>query len=139
MPTERQVADLEKKLGVPLPANYRRFVLEFNGGFFNEPEIVPRVEGCPVDGLTSLNGIGAKLQFAELGSDTCIFDDNEPVQVLPIGYTLMGNLLFTAIDPIDDLPGWIGLKIAWRDQSYWLADNIEDFFEMLREHKRSTQ
>ena len=35
------------QLGVRLPDDYRGFVLKFNGGYFNKPEITPVGEGCP--------------------------------------------------------------------------------------------
>ncbi len=132
LPREWQVAELERRIGVPLPADYRRFLLEFNGGFFREPQIVPPEDGCPLDRLTFMNGIGATHPVAELGSkdDLALFDDNDPPQILPIGYTIMGNLLFLITCSEDN--GQIGLKKAFSDQSFFLADGIEEFFGLLR-------
>ena len=64
-----------------------------------------------------------------------MFDDNDPVRILPIGYTVMGNLLYMVVDPNDEMPGWIGLKLAFRDQSFWLADDINAFFALLCERQ----
>jgi hypothetical protein len=63
--------------------------------------------------------------------DLALFNENDPPQILPIGYTLMGNLIFLITHPEDQ--GVIGLKKASSDQSYFLAAGIEAFFDLLRE------
>jgi len=133
LPNEAQVSDLEKRIGVRLPPDYRRFILEYNGGYFREAEITPAIEGCPVNGLDFMGGIGASHRSAELASQRslALFDDNDPPQILPIGYTLMGNLIFLVTHPEDN--GTIGLKIAFTDQSFHLAKSIEAFFGLLHE------
>jgi hypothetical protein len=59
LPSQPQLSELERRLGVVLPDDYRQFILEFNGGYFKEPEITPIGEGCPQDTLEILFGIGA--------------------------------------------------------------------------------
>jgi len=59
LPSEAQVAELEQRIGVRLPDEYRSFILEFNGGYFKCPEITPVGEGCPLETLEILFGIGA--------------------------------------------------------------------------------
>ena len=132
-PSESQVANLERRIGVALPDDYRQFLREYNGGFFREPRIVPIVDGCPFDRLTRLSGIGASHPSAELASETdlSLFDDNDPPQILPIGYTLMGNLILLITHPEDN--GCILLKKAFSDESFFLADGIEELFGQLRE------
>jgi hypothetical protein len=134
LPSEKQVADLELRLGIVLPGDYREFLLRFNGGYFFEPRIVPPVEGCPSDCLDVLAGIGATDPSAELGSpdgfSPDIFDDNEPPQILPIGYTLMGSLIFLITHADDN--GWVGLKKADSDDSFLIGKTIEEFFDRLR-------
>src|SRR3954468_6307138 len=68
LPTEEQVAALEGRIGISFPEHYRQFVLNYNGGWFTEPQIVPPTKGCPVDRLTVLDGIGASHPSAELAS-----------------------------------------------------------------------
>ncbi len=133
LPTEQQVVNLERRIRVELPVDYRQFILEFNGGYFTEPEIVPPVDECPLDRLTSLRGIRASHPSAELASDSdlSLFTDNDPVQTLPIGYTIMGNLLAVITHP--EGRGSIFLKKAYSDQWFELADGIEAFFSLLRE------
>jgi hypothetical protein len=133
LPTEEQVADLEERIGVSLPDDYREFLLAYNGGLFSEPDIVPPTEECPVDGLTFMRGIGATEPVAELARkrDLALFDDNDPPQVVPIGDTMMGNLILLITHP--DERGCIVLKKAFSDQSFFLAEGIEEFFGLLRE------
>lgn len=135
LPSAKQVADLEHRLGIPLPPDYRRFLLEYNGGLFSEPQIVPPTEDCPLDLLTWMAGIDAPNSLYEFGSKEWLatFDDNDPPQVVPSGYTIMGNLLLVVIDPHEDDWGRILLKKAFSDKWFFLADGIEDFFGLLRE------
>lgn len=133
VPTEARVAELEDRLGVPLPADYRRFLLAYNGGFFSEPDIVPPTEGCPHDRLTFLCGIGAAHPTEDLAAEDLLglFDNNDPAQIVPIGYTLMGNLILLITHPEDH--GTIALKKAFSDETFFLASGIEEFFGLLQE------
>ena len=135
LPTEEQVAALEEHLGIPLPKNYRQFLLEYNGGFFTEPDIVPPCEDCPLDRLTVLGGINAIHPSAELdspeGFTPANFEDNDPPQILPIGYTLMGNMIFLVTEPGADDCGWICLKLASSEKSFLLGKEMEEFFALL--------
>ena len=49
LPTERQVTELEKRIGVSLPEDYRQLILEYNGGMFSEAEIAPQTEDVHFD------------------------------------------------------------------------------------------
>ena len=131
LPSEKQVAQVEQRLGIKLPPDYRQYLLEYNGGFFREPDIVPPTPDCPLDCLTSMDGIAATHPSAELASEAslALFEDNMPAQILPIGYTLMGNLLFLITH--SENRGEIGLKKAFSDQSFYLAAGIEEFFGLL--------
>jgi hypothetical protein len=133
LPSEAQLADLERQVGVRLPEDYRRFVLEFNGGYFKCPEITPVGEGCPLETLEILFGIGASHEEADLGrpSRTALFDDNDPPKIIPIGCTGMGGLIILDTAPGDG-QGAIFLKKAFGDFHY-LVDGIEAFFGLLRE------
>lgn len=133
LPAETQVAALERRIKVSFPDDYRQFLVEYNGGFFTEPHIIVPIEECPLDRLTFLHGIGATDATAELASeaDLALFDDNVPPQILPIGYTLMGNLILL-ITHVEDR-GYILLKKAFSDDSFFLAEGIEEFFGLLHE------
>ena len=131
LPTQKQVAHLEKRIGVTFPKSYRAYILGFNGGYFSEPRIAPPTADCPIDRLTFMHGIGASDRTAELASseELAIFDDNDPPQVIPIGYTLMGNLILIVTHP--EGRGSIVLKKAFSDESFLLAEDIEEFFNLL--------
>ena len=133
LPSEAQLAALEQQIGVVFPDDYRQFVLEYNGGYFNEPEITPVGEGCPSSTLHILFGIGASHSEAEVGrpSRTNLFEDNNPPKILPIGRTGMGGLIILDTAPGDGR-GEIYLKQEYGD-FYWIAENIEEFFSLLRE------
>jgi hypothetical protein len=124
--------DVEKRIGVRLPDGYREFLARYNGGSFNEPDIIPTVENCPEDCLTFMHGIGASFECAELANeaDLALFDDNNPVQILPIGGTMMGGLIILATY-FDDC-GNIFYKKAFGD-FYYLCGGIQDFVSLLRE------
>lgn len=133
LPSEAQVAALEEKLGITFPEDYRDFLLRFNGGAFDDPTIEPTQEGCPQDMLNTLWGIGASIDSAELGEpgDIELFDDNVPPKVLPIGDTPMGSLIL-----LDTAPGEENGMIYFDEsfgESYYLADGIGEFFELLKE------
>lgn len=133
LPSEAQLADLEHRIGVKFPDDYREFVLQFNGGYFKCPEITPVGEGCPLDGLEILFGIGASHEEAELGRPdrTALFDDNDPPKIIPIGQTGMAGLIILDTAPGDG-NGAIFLKKAFGD-FYYLVDGIEPFLALLRD------
>jgi len=133
LPTENQLAEVEQRIGIILPDDYRQFILKFNGGDFGEPDITPVGDGCPEDALTYLSGIGASHEGAELGtlSMMCLFDDNDPPKIVPIGYTIMGGLIL-----LDTAPGEGRGEIYYKEpfgDFYWIAESIEEFFKLLRE------
>lgn len=130
LPSEKQVESLERRMNLTLPDDYRRFILEFNGGVFTEP--VFEFEGGFRDRLTAMYGIGASYEAGELEnlSNLSLFDDNDPPEILPIGDTMMGGLIILHVHP--EVSGAIFYKQAYGD-FYYQADDIEEFFAMLRE------
>ncbi len=67
LPSEAQVAELEARWHIELPPDYRQFLLQYNGGYFTEPQIISSAPDCPTDRLNNLGGIGASHPSAELG------------------------------------------------------------------------
>ena len=112
-------------------SDYRDFILSYNGGYFSDPIFVSLDAGCPRDRLTVLYGIGASDKTAELASKRhlALFSENDPIQVLPIGYTIMGNLLILIVD--DDSAGSIVLKRASSDDYFNIADGINGLFDLI--------
>jgi hypothetical protein len=134
LPTEAEVAALEAKIKVRFPDDFRKFLLTYNGGYFRDPVITPTTEGCPEDALIFISGLRPSHPEAELGNevDLAMFDDNDPPQLLPIGATPLGSLIVLDVVRDEDGFGNIYFKQAFGD-CYYLADNIEHFFSLLRE------
>jgi SMI1 / KNR4 family (SUKH-1) len=136
VPGEGQLFLLQRQIGVTLPPDYGRFILEFNGGYFDDPIITPVRPGCPTECLDSLYGIGALHPSSELGKSAhiALFDDNSPPKIAPIGRTAVGGLIL-----LDTAPGYengtICLKQAW-GTSYFLAESTEGFLALLRKPAR---
>jgi hypothetical protein len=132
LPTVKQLDERETRIGVRFPEDYRRFILKYNGGFFNEPEIVTETEGAGGCSLRFLHGIGATHVTAELGDASAIelFEENDPPQIVPIGETGMGGLILLVTSQEDD-DGVIVLKKPFGD-FFHLASNIAEFFELIR-------
>jgi hypothetical protein len=114
LPTEGQVRALEQRIQVAFPDDYRDFLLEYNGGYFTEPEITPVSEGCPQEALTFMHGFNASRNEAELGrpSDLSLFDDNSPPKIVPIGDTPLGSLILLDTAPGEER-GTIYFKLSW--------------------------
>jgi hypothetical protein len=112
-------------------------LLSFNGGVFNEPSIISPTNEFPEAALWFMYGLKAAHPSTELArpSDLAIFDDNSPLQVLPIGCTPMNHLILLITHPDPTEYGAIVLKLAF-GRSYFLAHGIEDFFSLLRESDR---
>ncbi|HEX4147171.1 MAG TPA: SMI1/KNR4 family protein [Pirellulales bacterium] len=134
--SEADLFSLQRRIGVIFPADYRRFILDFNGGYFDDPIITPVGQGCPTECLDSLYGIAAPRPTVELGQPASIalFDDNDPPKIVPIGRTAVGGLIILDTAPGDG-NGSIFLKQAWGD-FYYLTENIAGFFALLRAPQR---
>ncbi len=94
LPREEQVTALERRLATSFPDDYRKFVLNFNGGIFSEPAILAEEELARGDGLTCLHGIGSECDETELGDPGCraLFADNDSPSFVPIGHRALGGL-----------------------------------------------
>jgi hypothetical protein len=134
LPSERDVSALERHLGIAFPVDFRKYIKDYNGGFFSEPAFRGPNPECPDCLLSLMHGIRATDKCAELGSDAdmVLFSDNDPIQVLPIGATAGGNLLLLLLDP--EHFGEIVLKPISSQQCYFLASGIQEFFSLLREN-----
>jgi len=113
---------------VALPTIYREFLLRFNGGLFADPLFVARGN---VDRfrIAYLHGIYAPVKHADLGSDTDIFDDNDPVEILPIGATNGGDLLLMSTFEDEDY-GCISLR-AIDQATHFIVDGFDELFDLL--------
>jgi hypothetical protein len=132
LPSEEQIAALERRLGVELPADYRKFISEFNGGIFDEPEIETDHQDCRGDALTFLHGINSGDEETELGAPSfmALFEENDPPILIPIGYTALGGILVLVVE--EEGRGAIVLKQAFGG-FFHLADHIEELFGLLQD------
>lgn len=133
LPTESQVEEVEKRLGVRLPNDFRDFILEYNGGYFSDPRIGAPTDEWPLDSLCAIDGIGASDPDDELANDFImrIFTDNDPPFLLPFSYTNNGNLLILSLKGEDR--GAIYMQQAGTREWFLIANNIEEFFGLLRD------
>ncbi|QDU44930.1 SMI1 / KNR4 family protein [Symmachiella dynata] len=130
--TEKDVTYLEDEIGVALPKDYRKYLLEFNGGYFDEPLITPPEKTWPNSWLESMYGIRAPHNFAEIGllGDILTFDDNvpgSPPVIVPIGNTTKNYLILLDTSPEDN--GSIYLRTF--TETFQLSFGIEEFFDLL--------
>lgn len=75
--TESQVADLESRIGLPLPDDYRRFLLENNGGS-PTPDVISGngVQGSETD-LQVFFGINRTIDSDNIESTMHVMSDRE--------------------------------------------------------------
>lgn len=140
LPTAEQVQALQNRWDISFPENYRAYLVRYNGGFFDGP-IIRLPEPITVqwrDGLVThhelaldtLYGLCATHRSAELGSESSVntFDDNDPVQLLPIGYTASGCMLLMDFYP--GLEGNILVKFP-SEKAYKIAEDFDQFLSLL--------
>ena len=133
LPSVARLDALEERLAVRFPQDYREYILAFNGGYFDEPEIFTHDDdGSRGSALLCMLGIGTTHPEAELGDRAKIemFEENDPPQLLPIGFSGMGVLILLVTRQEDDY-GAIFLKKPFGD-FYHIADSIEEFFGLLQ-------
>jgi len=131
LPSEAEVDALERRLNTRFPEDHRRFLLSYNGGHFEDAPFATQRHPQFRDRLTFLNGIRAAHPSEEVGSegDITLFEENDPLEILPIGYTIMGNLLFIVLHPEDF--GNIGLKLCDSEDSLYLGDSVQEFLQAI--------
>ena len=140
LPAESEIVLLEERLNMRFPSHYRDYLLSYNGGFFSnavivfpEPITVMWRDGKVTHAqniMEQMWGLHSTHHCAELGkrSDITLFDDNDPIQLLPIGYTTMGSLLL--LDMLSGHEGEILIKFP-SEGAYPIADNIDEFFDLI--------
>lgn len=122
------------ELSVEIPRDFRCFLLKLNGGVFNGPRLNISGDSSPVDSLDYLAGISTGSEYHEIGRGALnpyLLDENDPIQLLPIGYTVMGNMIFMVVEPGGDDFGAIGLKVMFSNRSFFIASGIVEFVNGL--------
>lgn len=95
--TERQLAEVEKKIGRRLPPDYRAFLLEHNGGY-------PEPDGFPIPGLgAGADGMVDRFLAVYEGDEDNLLEYVEtyrgrvPEGFLPVAHDPGGNLICLAL------------------------------------------
>ncbi len=140
LPNESEIESLESRLEMRFPDRYRKYLLSYNGGFFSnavivfpEPITVQWRDGEVThkqDIMEQMYGLHSAHPYAEIGreSDINLFDDNKPIQLLPVGRTIMGSLLL--LDMLQGHEGEILIKFP-SEGAYPIADNIDELFDLI--------
>lgn len=126
LPTEEQVKSIEERFKSQIPEQYRNFILNYNGGYFKNAKF--KAKGKE-NFLHLLFGVTPEDKSSDLVRGVYLFDDNDPVSLLPIGVTDIGDLLFIMIGDVED--GEIGLKIAFSDEYFQLAPDFKSFIKSI--------
>jgi cell wall assembly regulator SMI1 len=138
------VAALEERLAVKLPADYRAFLLQHNGGR-PMPDAFPIPGGeHPPDGGSLMDeflGVVTTADREVIDGALRTFASRIPTGLLPIGYDAGGNVICLGIDPDnhgrvffwdhdfeEDLPTW--------NNVYPLAESFQSFLASFRERPK---
>jgi len=129
LPKDAEIANLEQKLGTSFPDSYRRFLLRFNGAYFDDSKLSLHIAGID-DSLRLISGLNATVPTAAVGNsdDIDLLEDNSPIRLLPIGYTTLGNLVL--LNLVQN--GKVVLKVAYSGESFDVADDILEFIRLVR-------
>ncbi len=145
LPTEFQLRELEEQLGLTFPDYYREFLLKYNGGIFDAPifgtEKREYEKSPPLEGFRYLYGVNGP-KHAILGKESEIllfnFRVDEPILILPIGYTFSNSTICLLHTYNNKGFGEIVLRRDFGSpllpgEWFHLASDMEEFFGLLRE------
>jgi hypothetical protein len=131
--TEKRLADLERELGVKLPAQYRQFLLKFNGGM-PSPDVVD-IEGMndsPTD-VQEFFGIDASDESSDLRWIKQEFSDRVPDRMIPVACDSGNNLFCLSLSGADSgAIIYMDLRYA-EPKQYIVAENFDLFLGKIRE------
>ena len=141
--TPEEIAILEAGRNIKLPVAYKKFLLENNGGepepnYFDIPDLPGK--GSLVD---YFNGLGVSTPYGNLEAALDTYRDRLPDGFIAIGADPGGNVLCLGIKMphLDKLYYWDhhdeldkrGRSKKDMGNMYWLADDIYEFLDNLRE------
>lgn len=137
-PAESQLVEWERRFDIRLPAEYRSFLLGYNGGHFDRPRIAHRADDGPVASLAVVFGVETHGPSDELPppreivlpQDHARFEGKETGRMIPFGLTAEWDLIFLTILRADFVT--VGLEDAVTGRSSTIAYSIDEFFQLLR-------
>ena len=93
--TEQRLQEFEKSIGANLPADYRAFLLEYNGGVPDKLEFKAKKYGGSV--LDCLYGIDVSNVHNNIEQELDLLSTRIPTSFLPIGSDQLGNRILLGI------------------------------------------
>jgi hypothetical protein len=133
--TESQVADLESRIGLPLPDDYRRFLLENNGGS-PTPDVIKvnGIQGSETD-LGVFFGIDRSIESENIEWNLHVMSDRVGRPLMPIADDSGGNVFFLSLSGHDR--NSIYYHYFWGPgadgELYLVATSFTSFLEKIRQ------
>ena len=136
--TLQAIEQLEKKIGTSLPKDYKKFLLQYNGG-------IPKDDTCDVLGSTGdflysfkierFLSIDPKRKKYDIYRYYTAFKDETPPGLLPIAFDKFHNFLYISLDSgriyFIDRQGVVKKKDKLLHPLYVIAYDFEDFLSKL--------
>jgi hypothetical protein len=88
--SEAAVRALERRIGGELPEDYRRFVLEHDGGS-------PEVNELDIPGTDDTAGVNDFMSLRQIHEDLDMYSDRVPAEMIPIAFAEGGNLIMLGL------------------------------------------
>ena len=137
---EAEVAAFEQRLGLTLPADYRRFLLEVNGGLlasenrrFSHYIITDLLSLADDNDASNLEARAARAHWVLPHSDLLMIGNADGGMIL---LAVRGNHRGEVwnLDTVDPRPDGSNPRVLWHDQRDMtkLADSFEEFVRMLK-------
>ena len=140
---EEELAEVEQRLGEPVPAAYKRFLLAHNGG---RPDprayIIYGHDGAPFDEGSVTYFLGVRPgEIDDLEEHVEIYENRIPAHFFPIAVDPGGNLLCisTAGNDAEAVYFWDheeeanACETPGYDNVYFVASSFEDLLDRLQE------
>lgn len=145
--TEGKLQEFEDKYQCKLPTDYRRFLLQHNGGFPSPDCVMIKEDGrTTATDVFCFHCLGDERPWANLEWHCKAFDGRLPKDTLPIGHDSCGNLWLLNVAPDQD-----GSIAFWDHGSFdtfdetdfaaWprVANSFQEFIDGLRDYDTKSE
>ena len=145
--TDRDIANVERQLGVSLPPDYAAFLREHNGGH-PEPSVFRVYDEEPPAGSSSYTervlafflGL-SRDEYNDLLDSAKFFENRVPPELLAVGRDVFGNLICLAVSGPNrgKIYWWFHEEEAEEDEPptydniYFVANSFAEFLDTLTE------
>lgn len=136
--SEETVAALERRLGLALPEDYRRFLRRNNGGRITENIVdIPAGHQAGV-GVDEFLG-AERNDRLDIAAQVAVYRDRVPAGLLPIAHAAGGNLILLAVGRDDHGSVWFWdheYEVDEGEIPHWenltrLASSLDEFMSLL--------